>query len=623
MNQVVYRELFESIKHDNLVAFSKLIHGKETISFGRFPLLSTCILFNAKKIIKKYKHKFLMIDKFRVVDEFYEIYLKFKDYANRTLRLYASEDCKVSPIEIYAIMNNDRQVKNIFKKLTISEEIVNNLRNIYFINNKKFKISGKNLIIKSAPLTRYEKRILSTAVITSAILLFLISFAYLIFGGIYGFGLKGNPFKVSSKEQFLKALNSNGDYILTNDISIDEFVSLNNFYGCFDGNNNTIYINKFNSNSFICNNNGAIKNLNIVYEEIDKDLTESLSLFVFNNNGEIKNINIECKNILLNCQKNTNSDIYINGFSKINNGKIENCSLYLNGEISTIGEGECFVGLFVGTNNGLVMNCQTKENSIISTISADIAGIVVNNESVGKIINCKNYTNISQKSEISGWSPNVSGICINNYGFIESCFNLALLKIESTYDEDENQGTIFLGGIACMNYGDIKKCLNNSDLEVKTKLLNVYCGGICAYSTYYLNNVMPTIKNCGENGKINIYPENESTFIFVGGISGYLYGEVSNCYSMASFENGYNAINYFVGTCIGASYLQYQIFSNVICLVANNNYVLYQLNAEYYIGCLLNNNVIVSTGINNENGGISTVMTEDEIKQSEVYWDES
>ena len=42
--------IFNAIKADNLAVFSQQINGNFNISFGRFPLLTVCYLYNAKKI---------------------------------------------------------------------------------------------------------------------------------------------------------------------------------------------------------------------------------------------------------------------------------------------------------------------------------------------------------------------------------------------------------------------------------------------------------------------------------------------------------------------------------------------------------------------------------------------
>ncbi|MGN0961934.1 MAG: hypothetical protein ACI4PF_07065, partial [Christensenellales bacterium] len=145
-----------------------------------------------------------------------------------------------------------------------------------------------------------------------------------------------------------------------------------------------------------------------------------------------------------------------------------------------------------------------------------------------------------------------------------------------------------------------------------------------AYSSYRVENnqmIVPSIKDCGSDSEISLQTEND-IFIFAGGISGFLYGEINNCYSLSTFTNGYDENKYYIGSCLGSSYLQYQIFQSVICISASNNYVLDQTNVLYQIGSLINNGTIVSKGLDCNNGEIKTSLSEEEIKQQEVYWDE-
>ena len=125
-----------------------------------------------------------------------------------------------------------------------------------------------------------------------------------------------------------------------------------------------------------------------------------------------------------------------------------------------------------------------KQDSKINTSSADAAGFSTFNHKSALIDGCKNFAEIYQFSDIEGWSPNVAGVSLMNYGLINNSFNFSKLEIQSTYLEEENQGTIFLGGIVCQNFSEISNCLNKANLLVNSSLLNVYCGGIAAYSTY-------------------------------------------------------------------------------------------------------------------------------------------
>ena len=114
MNQVVYKEIFNAIKSDNLVLFSSYFEEYKNISFGRFPLLSLCYLYNSKKLIKNYKKTLVSVNSYVVIDEYVDIYKKFYAVDGRNLRHYVYGDV-VSPVEMLAILNKDSDVKKIFK----------------------------------------------------------------------------------------------------------------------------------------------------------------------------------------------------------------------------------------------------------------------------------------------------------------------------------------------------------------------------------------------------------------------------------------------------------------------------------------------------------------------------
>lgn len=139
MNQVVANKIFTAIKSDNLVDFSSLIKGRESICFGRFPVLTVCLLFKAKKIIKKFKNELLNQSKFAFVVENFEIYKKFRTVAGRALRLYVQEDSIVSPVEMLAILGKDKLVKKYFKLSTNKDKIVDKLTKIYSFSSQKIK----------------------------------------------------------------------------------------------------------------------------------------------------------------------------------------------------------------------------------------------------------------------------------------------------------------------------------------------------------------------------------------------------------------------------------------------------------------------------------------------------
>lgn len=618
-----YEKIFNAIKLDDLVTFSQLIKDCKNLSFGRFPLLSLCYLYNAKNIIKKYHKTLGKIKEYQIVSESFEIYQKFKLYAGRCLRLYLDANSIISPLEMLAILKQDSLVKKYYNNYFKSIQTIKNLTIIYqAIYGQKIQISNTNIKLGRAKLNYQFKQNLKLGMWVSVSFVAFIIIFVTMFATMFGLGTSFSTAKIQTPSQFVSALKFNGNYIIDSDFSIDgNFVGIN-FSGTIDGKNHTIYVNGLPKYNLIATNNGTIKNLNIVYTDINEQIDKSVSLLAGTNNGVIDNVKITCNNLNLDCLKTQNSDIYISGFANQNNGYIKNCNIKLSSNISASGEGECFVSGFAGTNNGTISSCNFNTDSSVSTTEADLSGFTINNNEKGNISACKNYANLMQTSNKNMWSPNCSGFVQTNYGSVTNCYNYGQIAVNSKFAES-SQAVVLAGGIGAINYGNISHCLNKGEIVVTSINKIVYCGGITARSEYWVKDnqmILPELEYNGCQSNINVKTETETAFAFVGGLTGYLYGNINNCYSIATFTNGNDQTKNFVGTALGSSYLQYDFFNSIICISATNNFVLEQGNVEYQLGSLISNNQIVSKGQDSPNKEIITLATIEQIIKQEVYW---
>lgn len=630
MNQVQYREIFDAIKSDNLVLFAQTIKGNERISFGRFPVLSLCYLYRAKRIIDEYEKQLIWSEDYIIVEEYLEIYNTFKVKAGRLLRLYIKDDSVVSPFEMLAILHQDSRLKRIYnnkKGKRVNKKIINNLKTIYFINSQKFEISDLSIKIARRRMTGRERRVLTCSLIVSVVTIMLVSLLLGMYGFVVGFGSANSPIKVSTEAQLIKALDGKSHYVLTRDIELEECGFDIDFNGTINGQGHHIFIKNSLNNYIIKTNSGTIKNLGVKYGNLDAQITNSLSLFVCENRGLIDNVTISCGDIKLLCSKSQEIELYVSGIANVNDGNILNCGLQI-GSASIIAEedGEGFFSGITGINNGNIDNCYLLSDKNLASRELDIAGICVSNSYGATINNCYNKMALQQNSEEMDWSPTIGGVAIENYGLISDSQNLSALKIISECEQEDVKGNIILGGVCANNFGEINACLNKGNLEAKAKKLIVYCGGISAYSTYYVreqNMILPAIINCGTRGEINISTEDDKAIIFGGGISGYMYGKVVDCFSITTFINGYTEEKSFLGKFLGAAYLQYQIFGgSTIYLDVSNNYVLSSNMVDYHIGALINNGSIVSGGVDLANG-VSGCETTNDMENLDVYFDKN
>src|SRR5574344_941272 len=101
-----------SIKSDDLTSFCKILREQENLCFGRFPLLSVCLLYNSKRILKKYRKSLEHIKDFCVVFEPFFLAKDFMKVAGKSMRLYQNKI--VYPIEMLALFHKDFQVKKTY-----------------------------------------------------------------------------------------------------------------------------------------------------------------------------------------------------------------------------------------------------------------------------------------------------------------------------------------------------------------------------------------------------------------------------------------------------------------------------------------------------------------------------
>ena len=617
MNQVNTDQLFESIKSDNLVVFSDIAQNCLNLCYGRFPILTLCYLYNAKKILKQYKDKLLKIRIYAFAPEKFEMYKKFKSIAGRCLRIYCEENCIISAIELLAILDKENQVKKLFNLYTTNVKIVENLKHIYCIKNQTVKIKLNRIRIQPKLLTKNQNKLLKATLFASLAVVMFFGVCLTVFGLNYGYGINGQAIKIYTSQQLSAALKSNANISLQNNICIDQSINVLEFSGTLEGNNKTLYLNDVDKSCFIKNNVGKIKNLNVVVFQNQKQIDGDFSLFVQTNLGNITNVNINCENLKLTCQNSLQKDIGVAVLTSTNNGSIDNCKIQINANISA--DGKCVVSVFSNKNFGQIKNCEVTKTSILSVIDANVTTMAVYNEFGGKILNCKNNAAITHTSAINGLSPAVSGIAIANYGVIENCLNLQSLKLTSELQTTSNKIAL-LGGITCVNYGGINKCLNKADLRLDSHMLMSYCGGICAYGDEIIKDnkiYFPTITNCGQQGNINVTNEDQYAYTLVGGIAGFLYGKLENCYSITNFLTAYDVKKHFVGTCVGAIYIK----GGSPILDVKNNFVLISGAAPTHTGALIDGVTIIGAGLNAAETQIKTLSTQDEIKATGVYWD--
>ena len=625
MNQVSSRDVLLAIKSDNLVLFADLFKDYKNIALGRFPMLSLCILYKAKKIMKKYQQSLLGIREYKVIDEPREVYARFKTFAGKALRLYINEDSLVSPLEMLAIMNRTRKLKKLYPKFASNETLRNRLKAIFNINAQNSEVTVSSIKVGQRPWSAYQRRLRVCALCIAIAFVCVLSGSFAFVGLSLGFGTEFNPFKVSTESQLLLALKSDGYYTLTKDISVSGVID-GAFKGNLNGNGFALRVDDISTQGYLLErNNGTIENLKIVYASQELEMTKSVSLFVSNNLGTMRNIDIVCEKLDVDCVKSGIDDVYLSAIATTNSGKIENAKLSWNVDLEATGDGECAVGGMVGHNTGEIDGCVVSVGNITTT-ETDVAGIVCFNDNEGVVKNCKNYSSLKQSSSSRSWNPNVGGITIMNYGIVDNSYNMGKLEVHSVYDGEESAGSLYAGGISSMNYGTIDHCLSLGDITTTSKRIVSYVGGISGRSYFKDINKQryyPMISESGVDCVIDVQSEHEKAFVFAGGISGYLFGEMTECYSLATFINGNDDKKYLVGLALGSA--DYLVTG--ISVAATNIHVLDVDNVLYHVASLMSeitdfwgNVISIELTIGGDFTNAIHTSQADQIMSQEVYW---
>lgn len=333
-----------------------------------------------------------------------------------------------------------------------------------------------------------------------------------------------NPIPVTTQEEF-ENMDTDGNYILLNDIVLSNYEPLDLDIKSLDGNGYTITVSSLSLNTENLEtvyvglfkstlSTTILKNINVKYNlTTEQDTNAALNLSLYNqvyfgglvaeNDGLIYNCSVEnfveynAENlftILVNATVNTNN--YISSFVAINNGYISNSHSELKLKVN-----RGLVGGFVSQNNKTIVSSYYKNGTIVLSGTNEstnkLGGFVQENN--GTIKYCyiegesrynvanENGQYLSNKSlsDFCLMSPtNIGGFVYVNSGTIEDCYSNASIR-----------GQSYSGGFVYSNSGKISRsysaCLNdaenntahapfiaskiNEDLTVQSeKLINCY-----------------------------------------------------------------------------------------------------------------------------------------------------
>ncbi len=508
-------KILDAIKKDDLKSFSLLMptNADLNLCYGRFPLLSLMYLYSSFKILSKFEKNLMPIHNFKVVDEPIEIYKTFKMRAKKSIRLFGEEKT-VYPILMLAVLNERVMLNKNYKFLFKNVEINEIIQKIYKIKlNSEVQIEGQTIVLPPRKIS-FNQTILFS--IISLICCLIIAFSGLSFVFIKnrtGLGSNKNPIRLSSKQEFVSALNDGKRvYLLENDVEIDGSEFLNkNFSGTLLGNGHTIVVAGEIDKSMIKNLSGKIENLKFKLEDSVLKITQNFGIFAENLSGKIENCEITGD---FTGEFNSDDEIFAGMFVSKNSGEIINSNVSVSGSFVNNKESNAYIGNFAGVNDGTILSCEAKQGIVVAD-TVDMAGIACENN--GTIFSSTNKITLSQTSS-KQWHPNVAGVAIINNGKIIDSKNYAELNASSTIEgETDNIYYVFVGGISCENYGEINGCRNFGLIVGKGNISNVIAGGIVAQNVENGETVGDVSLSLAKSN-IEVFSENGR--VCVGGVVG-------------------------------------------------------------------------------------------------------
>ena len=511
MLEDIESEIFNAIKADDIKSFETHVSKGAVlnISFGRFPILSLCYLYNAKKIIAKYEDRLLSISTYTRVEENLEMYTLFKQKAGRMLRIYAGKDNIIHPLEMLAILNQASRLESVYAKASKTNRQIENIQLIESIKqSKEVKATETKIVMPKQPL---DKNLLKVAIAFMAVFLIVaIAFSGLaVYINYLGNGSEERPYRVVSYSQLKQAINDNAYIVLNKDIDVDE-ISFEEFSGVIDGNGHTITISNQQASMFK-SMSGTIKNLNI---NINANVESNVEFGLISSNlkGSINSVNIEINGSMKYTGSASSGMIYFSTLAITNEGSISN--VILSGNIDVIGNG----------NSDVVYGAVANNKSTIEYITIDcnanlseVNGANVSYLNQGSIENAVNNGKVIQTSNAYNCDLLVSSIAVENYGTIKNCQNNGELEIDAI-----NESGVYsrIGGIACTNTKLIEHCKNTGKIICNAKYTVFVLGGISAIGDRYYQDELPTYKECASCGDVEISVEDSRSMGYIGGIVG-------------------------------------------------------------------------------------------------------
>lgn len=546
--------LHRAIISDDAAAFDKLIGENsdlKRVCYGRFPLESLLILYNAKKILKNFAPS---AGEYVFVEEYAADYLRFKSIAGAALRLYLGG--KTVPPDEMALLCGMRVPENAFA------ENGERLNTVYRLGARKELKKDKRGKYRAPVSRKPDKRQSYTVVacLLAAIFFTLAASGLMVFvARSYGDGSAMAPALVNTADKLTGTISQNPEahIEITSDFTLDLSSDYSlKFVGYIDGGGHTVtvtgdyYADPFAEAAAL----GRVKDLTLRYSDfhsvysgsvrrivLDNDVTLSVNdvggaslsssfdgaghtVYVTDFAGKslFDELNAYVKNVTFDFG-NIRSPYTENGgfLANVNNSRIENVTVVASGSMEELSAGtDVYFGGFVYENRGTV-------SSVTASMQLElISDFSINGSQGNSYFSCVAGINsgtisgavTTNDSFIRSTTLDVSGIVSDNSSgaVVENSVNRASISTASS----SAMWSPNAAGIVLNNYGNVRDCFNygavtaDSTAEVSasdTSRPAVYLGGIAAQNA-------SSVLRCYNGGDLS--STSVGALPFVGGIVG-------------------------------------------------------------------------------------------------------
>ncbi|HCJ01474.1 MAG TPA: hypothetical protein DHV31_01145 [Clostridiales bacterium] len=467
MEQEVREKLYQSIVKDDVKTFGSLCTPEVFSSvFGHFPLLSLVYLYGAKRILSKHFSD-LIKERGRVRQPgFAAADTLFRKKAGKTLRHFAGRD--VSPLEMLAVLGERGKLRKLYSLYPNATRYLPMIKNIYFTRiGKVVTVKKDKLILPPEPLAFAERKLLFRLAFIFLGIGVALALTTALLSVYFGWGTSAVYLKVRSGDTALSALTKDQPMIIKSDITLAKGVD--SYSAKIGGENHVIAL----SAPFAERFSGEIRDVTFL---LTKDFKGDA--VILENSGALLNVRVIAEG------EWEKGGEYVSALVAVNKGKITSCSVQADLTIGGDQRGNCYLGMIAGKNEGVIQNCLAKGSCTAENV--DLAGIVGENLSAGSVHDCTVEMNLTQRTTLQGWNPNVAGICDTNHGVIERCvFSGSISAVVDVLElqTGEDVCSAYAAGIVCTNVGTLFKCTNQGSVTATAHNGGAFAGGIVTFNT--------------------------------------------------------------------------------------------------------------------------------------------